>query len=49
MEHKERYVFKNYIQLYSGVTVKYRVGDRERGLTDYYELVPYGKIEEKIY
>ena len=36
---------KDYIELYSGVTVKYRVGDRERGLTDYYELVPYKKME----
>ena len=44
---KDMYL-KNYIQLYSGVTVKYRVGDRERGLTDYYELDPYGKIEERF-
>lgn len=39
---------KDYIKLYSGVTVRYRVGDRERGLTDYYELVPYGKIEDRF-
>ena len=44
---KDMYL-KDYIELYSGVTVKYRVGDRERGLTDYYELVPYGKIEAKF-
>lgn len=39
---------KDYIELYSGVTVKYRVGDRERGLTDYYELVPYKKMEDRF-
>ena len=39
---------KDYIELYSGVTVKYRVGDRERGLTDYYELVPYKKMEQRF-
>lgn len=44
---KDMYL-KDYINLYSGVTVKYRVGDRERGLTDYYELVPYGKIEKRF-
>lgn len=45
---KEDMYLKDYIQLYSGVTIKYRVGDRERGLTDYYELVPYGKIEDRF-
>lgn len=44
---KDMYL-KDYINLYSGVTVKYRVGDREKGLTDYYELVPYGKIEKRF-
>lgn len=44
---KDMYL-KDYIELYSGVTIKYRVGDRERGLKDYYELVPYGKIEERF-
>lgn len=39
---------KDYIKLYSGVTVKYRVGDRERGLTDYYELVPHNQIEKRF-
>ena len=39
---------KDYIELYSGVTVRYRVGDRERGLTDYYELVPYKKMEDRF-
>lgn len=45
---KEDMYLKNYITLYSGVTIKYRVGDRERGLTDYYELVPCGKIEKRF-
>lgn len=44
---KDMYL-KDYINLYSGVTVKYRVGDRERGLTDYYELVPYKKMENRF-
>lgn len=39
---------KDYIELYSGVTVRYRVGDRERGLTDYYELVSFKKMEERF-
>lgn len=45
---KEDMYLKDYITLYSGVTIKYRVGDRERGLTDYYELVPCGKIEKRF-
>lgn len=45
---KEDMYLKNYITLYSGVTIKYRVGDREKGLTDYYELVPCGKIEKRF-
>ncbi|MBR3162309.1 MAG: hypothetical protein IKF19_06240 [Bacilli bacterium] len=44
---KDTYL-KDYIKLYSGVTVKYRVGDRERGLTDYYELVPHNQIEKRF-
>ena len=44
---KDMYL-KEYINLYSGVTIKYRVGDRQRGLTDYYELVPCGKIENRL-
>ena len=39
---------KDYIELYSGVTVKYRVGDRERGLIDYYELVSYKKMAQRF-
>lgn len=45
---KEDMYLKDYITLYSGVTIKYRVGDRKRGLTDYYELVPFGKIEKRF-
>lgn len=45
---KEDMYLKDYITLYSGVTIRYRVGDRERGLTDYYELVPCGKIEKRF-
>ena len=45
---KKSMYLKEYIELYSGVTIKYRVGDREKGLTDYYELVPYGKIEDRF-
>ena len=45
---KEDMYLKDYITLYSGVTIKYRVGDRKRGLTDYYELVPCGKIEKRF-
>ena len=44
---KDMYL-KDYIELYSGVTVRYRVGDRERGLTDYYELVPFKKMEDRF-
>ena len=45
---KKDIYLKDYIKLFSGVTIRYRVGDRERGLTDYYELVPYGKIENRF-
>ena len=45
---KEDMYLKDYITLYSGVTIRYRVGDRKRGLTDYYELVPCGKIEKRF-
>ena len=44
---KDMYL-KDYIELYSGVTVRYRVGDRERGLTDYYELVTFKKWEDRF-
>lgn len=36
---------KDYVRFYSGATIKYRVGDRERGLTDYYDVAPYGEVE----
>lgn len=39
---------KDYIYSYSGVTIRYRVGDRKKGLTDYYELVPHKKIEDRF-
>lgn len=45
---KEDTYLKDYINLYSGVTIKYRIGNREKGLKDYYELIPYGKIEKRF-
>ncbi|MEE3343155.1 MAG: hypothetical protein VZS44_03605 [Bacilli bacterium] len=45
---KKDIFLKDYIKLYSGVTIKYRKGDRERGLTDYYELVPHNQIEKRF-
>ena len=45
---KEDMYLKDYIELYSGVTVKYRVGNREKGLKDYYELVSYKKMDERL-
>ena len=35
---KQDQLLSKYIKDYSGVTIKYRVGNREIGLTDYYEL-----------
>lgn len=45
---KEDKYLKDYIKNYSGVTIKYRVGDREKGLIDYYELISYGEIENRF-
>ncbi len=39
---------KDYIKEYSGVTIKYRIGDRERGLTDYYELCSSDNMENRL-
>ena len=44
---KDMYL-KDYIELYSGVTLMYRVGDRQRGLTNYFELVPYNRIVDRM-
>ena len=45
---KENKYLKDYIKEYSGVTLRYRVGNREKGLTDYYELVPHNEIEKRF-
>lgn len=42
---KDQYL-KDYINFYSGTTIKYRVGNREIGLTDYYDVAPFGKAED---
>lgn len=45
---KEDKYLSDYINEYSGVTIKYRVGDRERGLTDYYELCSSDTMEKRL-
>lgn len=45
---KQDMYLEDYIKLYSGVTIWYRVGDRERGLTDYFELCPYTKMTDRF-
>lgn len=42
---KKDQLLKDYIDDYSGVTIKYRVGNREIGLTDYYELCNCNNME----
>ena len=41
-------LLKDYIKDYSGVTIKYRVGNREIGLTDYYELCNCDNMEMRL-
>ena len=38
----------DYIKEYSGVTIWYRVGDRERGLTEHFELCNYKDMESRF-
>ena len=45
---KEDMYLKDYINMYSGVTIWYRVGDRERGLTDHFELCNYKNMEKRF-
>lgn len=45
---KKDQLLSDYIKAYSGVTIKYRVGDRERGLTDYYELCSSDNMEKRL-
>lgn len=41
-------LLSQYIKDYSGVTIKYRVGNREIGLTDYYELCNCDNMENRL-
>ena len=45
---KDDMFLKDYIKSYSGGTLKYRVGNREKGLKDFYELVPHNQIEKRL-
>ena len=45
---KEDMYLKDYINMYSGVTIWYRVGDRERGLKDHFELCNYKEMEKRF-
>ena len=45
---KQDQLLSKYIKDYSGVTIKYRVGNREIGLTDYYELCNCDNMENRL-
>ena len=45
---KEDMYLKDYINMYSGVTIWYRVGDRERGLKDHFELCNYKEMKKRF-
>ena len=45
---KEDIPLKDYIINRSGITVRYRVGNYNKNLTDHYELVAYGKTSKYI-